>query len=186
MRQAPDPRAIVMLRASRDPATLVSAAQAAVWSIDRDQAVGAIRTVRELFAQQEANRRFTTLLLGVFAALALVLAIIGIYGVIAYSTAQRTQEIGIRIALGADRASVARMVLAGGLRIAAVGLTIGVLGALALTRVLSGLLFGVGTRDPLTFILVPAALLVVSLAGCWIPARRAMRVDPVVALRGEN
>jgi predicted permease len=186
MRQAPDSRAFVLLRTSGDPTSLVSAAQSAVWSIDRDQAIGAIRTVRELFAEQEANRRFTTLLLGVFAALALLLAIIGIYGVIAYSTAQRTQEIGIRMALGADRASVGRMVLASGLRIAAAGLTIGVLGALALTRVLSGLLFGVGARDPVTFVVVPAALLLVSLAGCWIPARRAMRVDPVIALRGEN
>jgi putative ABC transport system permease protein len=186
MRQVPDSRALVLLRTDGDPASLVSAAQAAGWSIDRDQAVGAIRTVPELFAQREANRRFTTLLLGMFAALALVLAIIGIYGVIAYSTAQRTQEIGIRMALGADRASVGRMVLASGLRIAAAGLTVGVLGALALTRVLSGLLFGVGERDPVTFVVVPAALLLVSLAGCWIPARRAMRVDPVVALRGEN
>ena len=186
MRQSPDLRAFVLLRTSGDPASLVKAAQAAVWSIDRDQAIGAIRTVRELFAQQEANRRFTTLLLGVFAALALVLAIIGIYGVIAYSTAQRTHEIGIRLALGADRASVGRMVLASGLRIAGAGLTIGVLGALGVTRVLTGLLFGVGARDPVTFVVVPAALLVVSLAGCWIPARRAMRVDPVIALRGEN
>jgi putative ABC transport system permease protein len=186
MRQAPDSRAFVLLRTSGDPASLVGAAQAAVWSIDRDQAIGAIRTVRELLVQQEANRRFTTLLLGVFAALALVLAVIGIYGVIAYSTAQRTQEIGIRMALGADRASVGRMVLAAGLRIAGAGLTVGVVGALALTRVLSGLLFGVGARDPVTFVVVPAALLLVSLAGCWIPARRAMRVDPVIALRGEN
>ena len=186
MRQAPDRRAFVVLRTAGDPASLVSAAQAAVWAIDRDQAIGDIRTVPELFALREANRRFTTMLLGVFAALALVLAIIGIYGVIAYSTAQRTQEIGIRMALGADRASVGRMVLASGLRIAAAGLAIGVLGALAVTRVLSGLLFGVGARDPVTFVVVPAALLVVSLAGCWLPARRAMRVDPVIALRGEN
>jgi putative ABC transport system permease protein len=186
MRQAPDSRAFVLLRTGGDPSSLVGAVQAAVWSIDRDQAIGAIRTVRELFAEQEANRRFTTLLLGVFAALALTLAIIGIYGVISYSTAQRTQEIGIRMALGADKSAVGRMVLASGLRIAVVGLTVGVLGALALTRLLSGLLFGVGARDPATFVVVPATLLLVSLAGCWIPARRAMRVDPVIALRGEN
>jgi putative ABC transport system permease protein len=186
MRQAPDRRAYVLLRTTGDPATLIGAARAAVWAIDRDQAIGEIRTVPELFALREANRRFMTLLLGVFAGLALVLAIIGIYGVIAYTTAQRTQEIGIRIALGADRAAVGRMVLAGGLRIAVAGLTLGILGALALTRVLSGLLFGVGAHDPLTFVVVPAALLLVALAGCWIPARRAMRVDPVIALRGEN
>ena len=185
MRQAPDRRVFAFLRTPGDPALLVSAARDAVWSIDRDQAVGAIRTVPQLLAQQDANRRFTTLLLGVFAAVAFVLAMIGIYGVIANSTAQRTHEIGIRMALGADRASVLRMVLAGGLRIAVAGLTIGVLGALALTQVLAGLLFGVTARDPLTFVVVAAALLLVSLAACWIPARRAMRVDPVLALRGE-
>jgi putative ABC transport system permease protein len=185
MRQAPESRVFVFLRTTGDPASLIGAAQAAVWSIDRDQAIAAVRTVPELFAVQEANRRFTTLLLGLFATVALVLAVVGIYGVIAYSTAQRTQEIGIRMALGADRRSVVRMVLGGGLRIAAAGLTIGVLGALALTQVLSGLLFGVGARDPLTFVLVPLALLLVSLAACWVPARRAMRVEPVIALRGE-
>ena len=184
MRQAPDPRAFVLLRTKGDPATLVAAAQAAVWSIDRNQPIAGIRTVPELLAQRELNRRFTTLLLGVFASVALVLAIIGTYGVIAHGTAQRTQEIGIRIALGADRRTILRMVLAGGLRIAATGLVIGVLGALALTRVLSGLLFGVGARDPLTFVVVPGALLVVALAACLIPARRAMKVEPVIALRG--
>jgi putative ABC transport system permease protein len=185
MRQRADTRAFVVLRTNGDPVSLTNAAQAAVWSIDRDQAIGAIRTMPELLAQQEANRRFTTLLLGAFAGLAFVLAIIGIYGVIAYSTTQRTQEIGIRMALGADRRSVVRLVLAGGLRIAGLGLTIGLLGAFALTQVLSGLLFGVSARDPLTFVLVPAALLFVSLAACWIPARRAMRIEPVMALRGD-
>jgi putative ABC transport system permease protein len=185
MRQAPDPRVYVFLRTSGDPMALAAAAQAAVWSIDRDQPIAAIRTVRELLAQQEANRRFTTLLLGLFAAVALVLAAIGIYGVIAYATAQRTQEIGIRLALGADQRSVMRLVLAGGLRIAVAGLALGLAGAFALTRVLSGLLYGVGSRDPVTFVLVPFALLLVALAACWIPARRAMKVDPLIALRAE-
>ena len=185
MRQAPDSRAFVLLRTNGDPLTLIAAAQAAVWSIDRNQAIAGIRTVPELLAQRELNRRFTTLLLGVFASVALVLAIIGTYGVIAHATAQRTQEIGIRIALGADRRMIQRMVLIGGLRIAATGLAIGVFGALALTHVLSGLLFGVSARDPLTFVVVPGALLVVALAACWIPARRAMQVEPVIALRGD-
>jgi putative ABC transport system permease protein len=185
MRQAPASRAFVLLRTNGDPIALIAAAQAAVWSIDRNQAIASIRTVPELLAQQELNRRFTTLLLGVFASVALVLAIIGTYGVIAHATAQRTQEIGIRMALGADRRMILRMVLIGGLRIAATGLAIGVFGALALTHVLSGLLFGVSARDPLTFVVVPGALLVVAVAACLIPARRAMRVEPVIALRGD-
>ena len=185
MRQAPDRRVYMFARTTGDPLALVAAAQAAVWSIDRDQAIAGIRTARELLSQQEANRWFTTLLLGLFAAVALVLAMIGIYGVIAYSTAQRTQEIGIRLALGADQRSVMRLVLAHGLRIAAAGLGLGLLAALPLTRVLSGLLYGIGARDPVTFVAVPLALLVVALAACWIPARRAMRVDPLIALRAE-
>jgi putative ABC transport system permease protein len=185
MRQAPDPQAFVLLRTNGDPITLIAAAQAAVWSIDRNLAIASIRTVPELLAQRELNRRFTTLLLGVFASVALVLAIIGTYGVIADATAQRTQEIGIRIALGADRRMILRMVLISGLRIAATGLAIGVFGAFALTHVLSGLLFGVSARDPLTFVVVLGALLVVTLAACWIPARRAMQIEPVIALRGD-
>ncbi|HET9266008.1 MAG TPA: ABC transporter permease [Vicinamibacterales bacterium] len=185
MRQAPDPRAFVLLRTNGDPITLIAAARAAVWSIDRNQAIAGIRTVPQLLAERELNRRFTTLLLGVFASVALVLAIIGTYGVIAHATAQRTQEIGIRIALGADRRMILRMVLIGGLRIAATGLAIGVVGALALTHVLSGLLFGVTASDPLTFVVVPGALLVVAFAACWIPARRAMLIEPVIALRGD-
>ena len=185
MRQAPDRRVYAFVRTSGDPMALAAAAQAAVWSIDRDQAIAGVRTARDLLAQQEANRWFTTLLLGLFAAVALVLAVIGIYGVIAYGTAQRTQEIGIRLALGADRGSVLRLVLAGGLRIATAGLTLGVVGAFALTNVLSGLLYNVGARDPVTFIAVPGILLVVALAASWIPARRAMKVDPLIALRSE-
>jgi putative ABC transport system permease protein len=185
MRQAPDRRVYAFVRSTRDPTGLAAAAQAAVWSIDRDQAIGGVRTARELLAQQEANRWFTTLLLGLFAGVALALAVIGIYGVIAYATAQRTQEIGIRLALGADRGSVMRLVLAGGLRIAVAGLVLGLVGALALTNVLSGLLYNVGARDPLTFIAVAGVLLVVALAACWVPARRAMKVDPLIALRSE-
>ena len=185
MQQAPNSRMFVFLRTAGDPAALAGAAQAAVWALDRDQAIAGIRTVGDLLAQAQANRRFTTLLLGVFAAVALVLAAIGVYGVLAYATAQRTQEIGIRMALGADRGAILRMVFASGARIAAVGLGIGIAGALALTQVLSGLLFGVSAHDPLTFLVVPGALLAVALAACWIPARRAIRVEPVIALRGE-
>jgi putative ABC transport system permease protein len=185
MRQSPDLRAFVLLRTSGDPASLVKAAQAAVWSIDRDQAIGAIRTVRELFAQQEANRRFTTLLLGLFSMVALALAAIGIYGVIAYSTAQRVQEIGIRMALGASRTNVLASVLKEAVMIGVVGLALGMAAALALTRFLSGLLFGVGARDPMTFVALPLGLLLVAVLAALIPATRAVRVNPVVALRGD-
>ena len=185
MAQSPSGRAFVLLRTTGDPTALIAAARSALWSIDRNQPIAGIRTVPELLAQREVNRRFTTLLLGVFAGVALVLAVIGTYGVIAHATAQRTQEIGIRMALGADRRRILRLVLAGGIRIAAAGLIIGLAGALGLTHVLSGLLFGVSARDPLTFVVVPATLLVVALAACWIPARRAMRVEPVTALRGD-
>jgi putative ABC transport system permease protein len=183
--QAPDRRMFVFARTSADPSALARAAQAQVWSIDRDQAVSSVRTVAETIARSEANRHFVTLLLGIFAAVALVLAAIGVYGVLAYATAQRTHEIGIRMALGADRRSVVRMVLGGGMKLAGAGLAIGVTGALALTQVLSGLLFGVTARDPLTFIVIPAALAAVALLASWIPARRAVRVEPVIALRGE-
>jgi putative ABC transport system permease protein len=185
MPQAPERRMFVVLRTGGDPAALAGAAQAAVWALDRDQAIAGVRTVGDLLAQAQANRRFTTLLLGLFAGVALALAAIGVYGVLAYATAQRTQEIGIRMALGADRAAILRMVFASGARIAAIGLGIGIAGALALTQVLSGLLFGVSAHDPVTFLVVPSALLAVTLAACWIPARRAIRVEPVIALRGE-
>jgi putative ABC transport system permease protein len=185
MRQAATGRMLVFLRTAGDPVTLAGAAQRAVWALDPNQAVASVRTVDEMLAQADANRRFTTLLLGIFATVALLLAAIGVYGVIAYATAQRTQEIGIRMALGADRGMVLRMILAGGVKIAAAGLILGMAGALAVTHVLSGLLFGISPRDPLTFTLVPALLLLVALAACWIPARRALRVEPVLALRGE-
>ena len=183
--QSGDRRMFMFVRTSGDPAALARAAQAQVWSVDRDQAISSVRTVAETVARSEANRRFVTLLLGIFAAVALVLAAIGVYGVLAYATAQRTHEIGIRMALGADRSSVLRMVLGGGMKLAGAGLAIGIAGALALTQVLSGLLFGVSARDPLTFVLVPSALAAVALLASWIPARRAVRVEPVVALRGE-
>jgi putative ABC transport system permease protein len=183
--QAPTNRMYVFARTSGDPAAIARVAQAQVWSIDRDQAIASVRTVAETVARSEANRRFVTLLLGVFAAVALMLAAIGIYGVLAYTTAQRTQEIGIRMALGANRGTVLRMVLGGGMKLTGAGLAVGLVGAFVLTQVLSGLLFGVGARDPLTFIVVPLALGFVALIASWIPARRAVRVEPVIALRGE-
>jgi ABC-type antimicrobial peptide transport system permease subunit len=123
------------------------------------------------------------ILLGTFAALALLLSSVGIYGVISYLVARRTQEIGIRIALGANRTDVLRLVLQNGMRVALAGVGLGILCALALTRMMAKMLYGVSATDPLTFLAVATVLLVVALAACYVPARRAMRVDPVIALR---
>lgn len=132
-----------------------------------------------------AERRFLLLLVGVFAAAALALAAIGIYGVVAFSVARRTQEIGVRMALGAQRGDVLRLVIGEGARMAAFGVAIGILASLGVTRLLSSLLFGIGTTDPLTFASIAVLLCLVALAASYIPARRAMRVDPMTALRYE-
>src|SRR5688572_7335404 len=183
--QAPTRRMFVFARTGGDPAAVARAARSAVWSIDRDQPIASIMTVDEALAKADSNRRFVTLLLGIFAAIALALAAVGVYGVLAHATAQRTQEIGIRMALGADRRTVLRMVLASGMKLTLAGLVLGIAGALALTHLLSGLLFGVSARDPLTFAAIPALLALVALFASWIPARRALRVEPLIALRGE-
>jgi putative ABC transport system permease protein len=184
-RQAPDRRMFVFARTSGDAMALARAAQAQVWAIDRDQPVASVRTVAETISRSEANRHFLALLLEIFAAVALALAVVGVYGVVAYATAQRTQEIGIRMALGADRRAVLRMVLESGMKIVAGGLALGLVAAFAVTHVLSGLLFGVGARDPVTFLVVAAGLGTVALLASSIPACRAARVEPVAALKGE-
>jgi len=183
--QSADPRLMVLLRTAGDPIALVRAAQEQVWATDPAQPIASVRTLSELVGRVQANRRFTMMMLGVFALVALVLAAVGIYGVIAYSTAQRTQEIGIRLALGAARGDVLRMVLNDGLRIGALGSVIGIAAAAASSRLLSSFLFGVSPHDPVTFVAFPAALLIVAALASWIPARRALAVDPMAALRGE-
>ncbi|HEX5635237.1 MAG TPA: FtsX-like permease family protein, partial [Gemmatimonadales bacterium] len=156
-----------------------------VKAVDPDLPVYAVRPFDEVLAAANATRRFVMLLVGLFGLTALLLAALGIYGVIAYAVSQQQREIGIRIALGARPGSVVRMVLADGLRLTLVGVAVGLAGALATTRLLSGLLFGVGASDPLTFGAIVAVLAVVALAACWIPARRAAAVNPLVALRSE-
>jgi putative ABC transport system permease protein len=183
--QLPDRRMYVLVRTSGDPLALVRPAQAQVWAIDSNQPTASVRSVEAILADAQANRRFTTLLLGLFSIVALALAAIGIYGVIAYSTAQRVQEIGIRMALGASRTNVLTSVLKEAVVIGVVGLAVGMAAALALTRFLSGLLFGVGARDPMTFVALPLGLLLVAVLAALIPATRAVRVNPLVALRGD-
>ena len=182
--QAPDRRMFVFARTRGDPLELARAAQAQVWAIDSDQPIASVRTVAETIARSEANRRFVALLLAIFAGVALALAVIGVYGVVAYATSQRTHEIGIRMALGADRGSVRRMVLGSGMKLVTLGLGVGLAAAFAITQVLSGLLFGVSPRDPVTFLAVTIGLGAAGLLASWLPARRATRVEPVIVLKG--
>jgi len=153
--------------------------------MNSEQVVSGAQTMEEIISDSLASRRFSMILLGAFAALALLLASVGIYGVVSYLVGQRTREIGIRVALGAQQRDVLGLVLGGGLKMTLTGIAIGVVAALALTRLMANLLFGVSATDPLTFVCVAAVLTVVALAACCIPALRALRVDPVVALRYE-
>jgi len=175
----------LLVKTSVDPAAMTSAIRAAIASIDKDQPIFAITTMNQLVSDSVSTRTFTLILLGLFSGLALVLAAIGIYGVISYSVAQRTRDIGIRIALGASRKDIFHNVVGLGLRLTLVGLLFGLIGAFAVTRVLSSLLYGVHSTDAVTFIAVSLVLVVVALLASYLPARRAMRIDPIVALRYE-
>ncbi len=175
----------LVVRGNLAPEALQKSIRAAVDGVNKDQALSDIRTLDQVKAQTLGPDRLQTMLLAVFAAIALLLAAVGIYGVISYSVVQRTHELGIRAALGASSTSLLRMVLASGLTLALTGLVLGFAGALAITRLLASLLFGVSAHDPLTLALVAIVLAIVSLAACLIPALRATRVDPLVALRYE-
>ena len=168
-----------------DAASVVGAVRQAVWSVDKDQPVSDVRTMDQVVAASISKERFQSLLLGLFAALALLLACVGLYGVISYAVVQRTHEIGVRMALGAKPVDVLRLVIRQGMGLTIVGLIVGVAVGSVVTRVLSDMLYGVGTRDPLTFVGAPLLLLVVAFLACYIPARRATRIDPLVALRYE-
>jgi len=184
-RQNPRSYMALVVKSGADPATLTSAIREAVQSIDKDQPLFAISTMKELVSNSVATRRMTLVLLGLFSGLALVLGAIGIYGVISYSVAQRTHEIGIRMALGAPRRDVFRLVVGQGLKLAGIGIAIGIAGALGLARLMSSLLYGISATDFETFAGVSILLALVALLACFIPAQRAMRVDPTVALRYE-
>jgi predicted permease len=175
----------VVLRTEGDPTAVMSFVRRAVGEIDPREVIYNVRTMDEVVSNSYAARRLSMILLSVFAALALVLACIGIYGVISYLVGQRTHEIGVRMAMGAQRGDVLRLVIVHGVRMALIGVAIGIAGALGLTRLMANQLFGVSSHDPLTFAGVGMLLIIVAVAACYIPARRAMRVDPMVALRCE-
>jgi putative ABC transport system permease protein len=175
----------MVVRTKSDPAASLGAVRREVSAADKELAVFSVATMEQLLSDSVALRRFSMLLLGVFAALAVALAGVGIYGVVSYSVAQRTREIGVRVALGARPRDVLRLVLGRGLGLAAAGIALGLAGGMALTRVISSLLFGVGARDPVTFATTAALLAAVALLACLAPARRATKVDPMVALRYE-
>jgi putative ABC transport system permease protein len=185
MLQSPSLFMTLTVRTSGEPKEYISAVRDRVMSLDADLPLYSIRTMNERLAESVAPQRFTLLLMSIFAIVAIALAAIGIYGVMSYNIAQRTHEIGIRMAIGAKTSDVLKMFVRQGMVLAASGMAIGLGAALALTRLMTSLLYGVSVRDPLTFFIVILLLAIVALAACYIPARRAMKVDPMVALRYE-
>jgi putative ABC transport system permease protein len=171
--------------ATSDPASLTSAAQKVVWDISKDVPLANVRTMQNVIANSVQRRRFSMLLLTIFAATAMLLAAIGLYGVMSYSVAQRTKEIGVRMALGARRPDVLALVVKRGMALVGIGITAGVVLSLATARLIAGLLFGTTATDPLTFIAVALLLGLVAFVANYLPARRAASVDPIVALRYE-
>jgi len=186
-RYAPAARTVTFLIRSDRAGTegFLNEVRQAVWSVNPNLPLASVRTMQEVYDKSGARTSFTLVMLGIAGAMALTLGIIGIYGVISYTVSQRQREIGIRLALGAQRGDVMQMVLKQGAKMALVGVAIGIGAAFALTRLMTNLLFGVTAQDPLTFASVATLLILVALSACCIPARRAMRVDPVVALRYE-
>jgi putative ABC transport system permease protein len=175
----------VVVRSNGDPATIATMVKARIWTVDSQLPVTKVRSMTDVMAASVAAQRFMMILLGLFAAIALILAVVGIYGLMSYSITERTHEIGIRMALGAQAGDVLRMVVGQGLKLILTGVVAGLAGALALTRIMTSLLYGVSTIDPATFVGVSLLLAVVALAACYIPARRATKVDPMEALRYE-
>ena len=183
--QLPSIFATLVARTAVEPMSLEEPVRQAVWRVDSDQPMWKVRTVEFLLDRAVADRRFLMALMGIFSALALVLTVIGLYGVISYVVNQRTQEIGLRMALGAQGTDILGMVLKQGMRLALLGVGLGLMAAWLLTRLMASLLYGVSANDPLTFAAIALLMTIVALAACYIPARRAMKVDPMVALRYE-
>jgi len=183
--QVPFNQLVVVVKSTNDPRPLINSVTREVRSMDQELPVFSIRTMDDYIAGSVAAPRFNTTLLSIFAGVALALTVIGLYGVMSYSVAQRTNEIGIRMALGAQTRDVLRLIVKQGLTLILIGLVLGLCGALALTRLLSTLLFGVTARDPATFVAIAALLSLVAMLACYLPAWRATKVDPLEALRYE-
>ena len=183
--QDPWPYMSLAVRTSKDPLSLASSIQKLVLAVDPDQPVSMVRTMEQLLADSIARRKFSMLLLAIFAAIALLLAAVGIYGVISYAVDQRAHEMGIRMALGASRVNILRLILGQTLFLAVAGVVLGVIGSLAMTRLIAGLLFNVQPTDPFTFACVSGFLMLVALLAGLVPAGRAAGVDPMVILRNE-
>jgi putative ABC transport system permease protein len=183
--QSPAPLATFFVRTAGDPAALLSPVKAKIREANPNQAFLSIYTIAQLVDKTTAQRRFNLLWLGAFATLALILAIVGLYGLTSFSTVQRTKEIGVRMALGAQRSDVLKLVMREGVTLALIGVALGLVAVAAAGRLMKSLLFGVSSTDPLTFASVAVLLMLVALLACYIPARRATKVDPLVALRYE-
>lgn len=183
--QAPITDMVLLVRTASEPTSIVSAVRQAVWAIDPNQPISDVSTLEQVVSESIAQPRFNMFLMAMFGGLALLLAVVGIYGLLSYAVTQRRQELGVRMALGANRTDVLKLVLRQGMTLALIGEGVGLIGAFALTRVMRGLLFGVAPVDATTYITVIVASTVVALLACYLPARRAMRVDPLVALRYE-
>jgi putative ABC transport system permease protein len=175
----------LVVRTDGNPLNLAATTEQTIHSVDRDLPVFGVRSMDQLLGNAIARQRLTLVLLVGFGLLALLLAAVGIYGVISYSVSQRTRELGIRIALGASASDVLRLIVGQGMKLTVAGIVLGLLSAFVVTRWMETLLFGVGATDPLTFSVIAPLLTVVALLACWLPARRATKVDPMVALRDE-
>jgi putative ABC transport system permease protein len=175
----------VLVRTDGDPRAVQGQVRSVVREVDPELPIFELTTMTEAVSDSVAQPRFYMLLLGLFAAIALLLAALGIYGVIAYAVSQRTRELGIRVALGATRERIVRLVIRDGVWLASAGVVLGLLASIALTRAIASLTFGVGKLDPITLTAAPITLMAAALLGCYLPARRAARVDPVIAMRNE-